>query len=106
MAGLTSYDRTKTKDCYVLTALCQLLGGYGNFAGAGHPYYGYLVISSTVSLKTIYRAGKKLGGDELVKPADNNGILAFACCYLAFYFFNHNCTSPNKAIVRESAHNS
>jgi hypothetical protein len=101
MAGLASYDRTETKDRYVLAALRQLLGGYGNFTGTRHPYYGHLLVGSTVPLETIYRAGKKLGGYELVEPADDDGIFAFARCYLAFYLFNHNCTSPNKVISRE-----
>jgi hypothetical protein len=95
MSGLTSYDRAETDDRDVFATLYELFGSLRNFTGTGHPDYGYLFISSTITLETIYRTGKQLRGYEFVEPADYDSVIALAGCYLTFYFFNHSLASPN-----------
>jgi hypothetical protein len=95
MSGLTSYDRAETDNRNVFATLYELFGSLRNFTGTGHPEYGYLFISSTITLKTIYRTGKQLRGYEFVEPADYDSVIALAGCYVTFYFFNHSLASPN-----------
>jgi hypothetical protein len=95
MAGLTSYDRAETNHCDVFAALCELFRSLRNFTGTRHPNYGYLFITGSMTLQTIYCTGKQFRGYKFVEPADYNGITALTSRYLAFYLFNHTFSSPN-----------
>jgi hypothetical protein len=95
MGGLSSYDGTEAKDRNVFAALCEFFCCLRNFAGARDPKYRYLLVGGAVTLQTVDCTGEQFTGYELVEPADHNGVIALAGCYLAFYFFNHSFASPN-----------
>jgi hypothetical protein len=56
---MASYDRAEAEDRNVFAAVGELLGSLRNFTGTRHPDYGYLFISGTMTLETIYGAGKQ-----------------------------------------------
>src|SRR4030042_330435 len=95
MSGLTLYNSPDANHRDIFAAPRQLLCGLRNFTCARHPDHGYLLIGSSVSLQTIYSAGKQLGGYKFVEPADDNCVITFAGCYTTFYLFNHTFISPN-----------
>jgi hypothetical protein len=94
MCGLSTYHSTETNDSGIFTTVGELLGGLSYFTGSRHPDYEYLLVGSAVTLEAIYRTAEQFRSYKFIKPAHNHGITAFACCDLAFNFFNHILVSP------------
>jgi hypothetical protein len=59
MGGLASYDRAEAEDRDVFAAVSEFFRSLRNFTGTRHPNCGYLFIGGTMTLETVYRAGKQ-----------------------------------------------
>lgn len=96
VTGLAPNHSTQAQNSRVLATGRQLLGRDRDLTGTGDPNDRYLFIGRTVTLEAIDRSTDQFGGNELIEPTNDDGILALAGGNLTFDFLDHNPDSPRK----------